>query len=72
MGTKKGSVVSLKEGLRKGCRSQKVTRLVVTKRGLVVGTRWVPREGLRETCRGEKVTVQGTHRDIESKGRKDG
>ncbi len=65
-------MVSLKEGLRKGCKSQKVTRLVGTKRGSVVGTRWVPREGLRERCRGEKVTVQGAHTDRESKERKDG
>jgi hypothetical protein len=62
----------LKEGLRKGCRSQKVTRLVGTKRGSVEGTRWVTREGLRERCRGEKVTVQDTYRDRETKGRKDG
>jgi hypothetical protein len=55
----------LKEGLRKWCRSQKVTRLVGTKRGSVVGR-------LRERCRGEKVTVQGTHRDRENKGRTDG
>ncbi len=46
------SVVSLREGLREGRRRQKVTRLVGTKRGSVVGTRWVPREGLREGCRG--------------------
>ncbi len=62
----------MKEGLRKWCRSQKVTRLVGTKRGSVVRTRWGPREGLRERCRGEKVTVQGTHRDRENKGRTDG
>jgi len=38
----------LREGLREGRRSQKVVRLVGTKRGSVVGTRWVPREGLKE------------------------
>ena len=48
VGTKRGSVVSLREGLREGRRSQKVVRLVGTKRGSVVGTRWVPREGLKE------------------------
>jgi hypothetical protein len=57
VGTKRGSVVSLREGLREGRRRQKVTRLVGTKRGSVVGRRWVPREGLR---------VQGKKRRVES------
>ncbi len=46
-GTKRGSVVSLRESLREGRRNQKVTILVGTKRGSVVGTRWVPKDGLR-------------------------
>ena len=38
-------VVSLREGVREGCRSQEVTKLVGTEGESVVGTRWVPREG---------------------------
>ena len=37
----------MREGLREGRRRKKVTRLVGTKKGSVVGRRWVPREGLK-------------------------
>jgi hypothetical protein len=46
VGTKRGLVVSLREGLREGCRTQQVTKLVGTEGESVVGTRWVPREVL--------------------------